>query len=367
MGGASATRPEADLRPPTEPRPTARPPWPSPTPTARRRPTSGLRRSSWFRRPATARLRRTLLALLVAAAVIVPVSAAARPRIPAPPPAPLAPPTPTTLRSTYEANRANAAEAARMAEAHGDRGRAATDRWLAAPTRRLLMFDGRGPGQAVEVLGDLLTADHTAVLVPGSDTNLDTYDRFHGAARSLYDRTGPDTAVIAWLGYETPGTISTTVLTPTRAEQAAPRLRSFLRELRALVGDSTSLTLICHSYGTVVCAHAVTGLDDADGVDDMALIGSPGTGVDSTADLRTSARVWAARGTDDWIGTVPHTRTDLFGTTVGFGPDPTSPSFGARVFTAGTAGHSDYFTPGSTSLDNLARITLGTRAEVTRA
>ncbi|MEU5196803.1 alpha/beta hydrolase [Streptomyces scabiei] len=310
------------------------------------------------------RLRRTLLALLVATAVVAPVSAAARPAIPAPPPASLAPPTPTTLRSTYAANRANAAEAARTADAHGDRGRAATDRRLAAPTRRLLRFDGRGPGQVVEVLGDLLHADHTAVLVPGSDTSLDTYDRFRSAAQSLYDRTGPDTAVIAWLGYETPGTISTAVLTPTRAERAAPRLRSFLRELRALVGDSAGLTLVCHSYGTVVCAHAVTGFDD---VDDLALIGSPGTGADSVAALRTSARVWAARGTDDWIGTVPHTRTDLFGTTVGFGPDPVSRAFGARVFAAGPAGHSDYFAPGSASLGNLARITLGARTEVTDA
>ncbi|MFD9116689.1 alpha/beta hydrolase [Streptomyces bottropensis] len=335
-----------------------RPPRPSPTPKGLRRLTSRLR-PSW-----SSRLRRTLLALLVATAVIAPVSAAARPRIPAPPPAPLAPPTPTTLRSTYEANRANAAEAARMADAHEDRSRAATDRWFAAPTRRLLMFDGRGPGQAVEVLGDLLKADHVAVLVPGSDTSLDTYARFHGAAQALYDRTGPDTAVIAWLGYETPGTISTTVLTPTRAEQAAPHLRTFLRELRALVGDSAGLTVLCHSYGTVVCARAVTELDD---VDDMALIGSPGTGADSAAGLHTSARVWAARGADDWIGTVPHTRTGLFGTTVGFGPDPTSPSFGARVFTAGAAGHSGYFTPGSTSLENLARITLGARAEVTHA
>lgn len=52
---------------------------------------------------------------------------------------------------------------------------------------------------------------------------------------------------------------------------------------------------------------------------------------------------------------------------VGFGPDPTSSSFGARVFTAGEAGHSGYFTPGSTSLENLAHITLGARAEVSRA
>lgn len=229
-----------------------------------------------------------------------------------------------------------------MAEAHGDRSRAATDRWMAAPARQLLTFDGRGPGQAVEVLGDLLKADHIAVLVPGSDTGLDTYDRFHKAALALHDRTGPDTAVIAWLGYETPGTISTTVLTPTRAEQAAPHLRTFIRELRGLSGDSTSIALLCHSYGSVLCAHAATDLKNV--VDDIALIGSPGTGVDSAAALRTSARVWAARGTNDWIAIVPHTRTDLFGTTLGFGPDPTSPSYGAHVFPAGPAGHGDYFT-----------------------
>ncbi|MER6158789.1 alpha/beta hydrolase [Streptomyces sp. NPDC001868] len=354
------TWPEADLRPPTEPRPS-------------RTPTTGVRtsrfrtspfRTSSFRTLWPSRLRRTLLALLVATALIAPLSAAARPRIPAPSPASLAPPTPTTLRSTYEANRANAAEAARMAEAHGDRSRAATDRRLAAPARQLLTFDGRGPGRAVEVLGDLLKADHIAVLVPGSDTSLDTYDRFHRAAQALYDRTGPDTAVIAWLGYETPGTVSTTVLTPTRADRAAPHLRGFIRELRGLVGDSTGIALLCHSYGSVVCARAATDLDD---IDDLALIGSPGTGADSAAALHTSARVWAARGTDDWIGMVPHTRADLFGATLGFGPDPTSPSFGAHVFTAGPAGHSDYFTPHSTSLKNLAHIAEGTPLEVTHA
>ncbi|WP_200307647.1 alpha/beta hydrolase [Streptomyces adelaidensis] len=311
-----------------------------------------------------ARLRRTLLALLVATAVIAPISAAAGPQIPAPPPASPAPLTPTTLRATYEANRENAAEASRMADAHGDRSRAATDRSLAEPSRQLLAFDGRGPGQAVEVFGDLLKAGRIAVLVPGSDTSLDTYGRFHKAAVALHDRTGPDTAVIAWLGYETPATISTTVLTPTRAEQAAPHLRRFTRDLRGLVGASTGISLICHSYGTVVCARAATGLDD---IDDIALVGSPGTGADSAAALHTSARVWAARGADDWIAMVPHTRADLFGTTLGFGPDPTSPSFGAHPFTTGPIGHSDYFTPNSPSLKNLAHIANGTLTEVTHA
>ncbi|WP_369234378.1 alpha/beta hydrolase [Streptomyces sp. R21] len=311
----------------------------------------------------TGRLRRALLAALVVGAVVVPVSAAARPRIPAPAPAVLAPVTASTLEGAYAANRANAAEAARMAAAHGDRSRAAADRAMAVPSRHFLSFDGRDAGQAVEVLGDLAHADRVAVLVPGSDTSLDTYNRFRAGALALHHRLGAHTAVVAWLGYETPGTVSTTVLTAGRAEDAAPRLRAFVRELRGVVGQSAHISLLCHSYGTVVCGRAAHGLD----VDDIALVGSPGTGADSAAALHTSARVWAARGADDWVADVPHVRAEVFGTTVGFGTDPVSRDFGARVFAAGDGGHSDYFTPGSVSLDNLARITLGDTSEVTHA
>ncbi|MFD6994936.1 alpha/beta hydrolase [Streptomyces mirabilis] len=326
------------------------------------------------------RLSRTLLAALVTAAVVVPVSAAARPRIPAPAPAALAPPTRATLDEAYTANRANAAEASRMAAAHGDRTRAAADRAMAVPSRHFLTFDGRGQGLAVEVLGDLAHADRVAVLVPGSDTTLETYGRFRAGAAALQDRLNsldhrhgthgthgstsrPRTAVIAWLGYETPGTVSTTVLTAGRAEDAAPPLKRFIRELRGVVGEKAHVSLLCHSYGTVVCGRAARGLD----VDDIALIGSPGTGADSVSALRASARIWAARGADDWIVNVPHVHADLFGTTVGFGADPVSPAFGAHVFAAGTGGHSDYFKPGSVSLDNLARIVLGDTSEVSRA
>ncbi|MGW7422939.1 alpha/beta hydrolase [Streptomyces sp. NPDC054813] len=319
------------------------------------------------------RLRRTTLAALLTAAVVLPLSAATQPRIPAPAPAALsAPLTPGAVTTAYQANRENAAEAARMAAAHGDLSRAAADRALASPSRRLLRFDARGTGQATEVFGDLAHAGRVAVLVPGSDTTLDTYARFHSAAESLYRRLAHGhprtrTAVVAWLGYRTPATISTTVLTPGRADQAAPHLREFIRELHTLTAPGpAAISLLCHSYGTVVCARtapALTGL----GVTDIALIGSPGTGADSVRALRTSARVWAARGAGDWIAEVPHVTADLFGTTVGFGTDPVSPAFGARVFAAGPGGHSDYFTPGSVSLANLARIVLGETTEVTRA
>ncbi|MFF9122693.1 alpha/beta hydrolase [Streptomyces sp. NPDC014889] len=312
------------------------------------------------------RWRRVLLALLVTSALVVPLSAAARPRIPAPAPATLAPLTPTTLDAAYGANRADAARAADMAAAHGDTHRAAVDRALASASRRLLAFDGRGSGRATEVFGDLAHADRTAVLVPGSDTSLDTYDRFRKGALALYQELGREAApgshpaVVAWLGYETPGTVSTTVLTTGRAEQAAPGLRELIRDLRAVAGRAPHITLVCHSYGSVVCGRAASGLD----VDDIALIGSPGTGADSVPALHTRARVWAARGAGDWVANVPHVRADLFGTTVGLGADPMDPAFGARRFTAGSGGHSAYFTPGSPSLTNLARIVLGATNEV---
>ncbi|MEU8974489.1 alpha/beta hydrolase [Streptomyces monashensis] len=330
-----------------------------PTAKPRRRLLPPRRRRHW---------RRAFLAALLTTAIAAPLSAATtHPRIPAPRPSALPPLTATTLQTTYEANRADATAAAAMATAHGDTDRAAADRTLAS--RNLLAFDGRGTGRATEVLGDLARADHIAVLVPGSDTSLDTYARFHKAAAALYtDLThraphGTRVAVVAWLGYATPATVSTTVTTTTRADEAAPHLRTFVRDLRAATGPHARLSLLCHSYGSVVCGRAAPGLD----ADDIALVGSPGTGAGSAAALHTRARVWAARGGDDWIAHVPHTSAHLFGTTIGFGTDPVSRAFGARVFDAGDVQHSGYFTPGSASLANLARITLGETSEVTRA
>lgn len=316
------------------------------------------------------RLRRTLAAAAVVAAVAVPTAAATRApdapvSVPAPEPAAFSPADGPAAR--YAANRAGITEAARMADAHGDHGRAARLRAFADPARHFLSFDARGSGRAVEVLGDLPTADRIAVLVPGADTTLDTYDTrggtpyktLGGSAAALRDelrRQDPAArvAVVAWLGYATPGTVSPEVLTTGRAEEAARELRAFTGSLHR-INKSAAVSLLGHSYGSVVCGRAASGL----AVADIALYGSPGTGADSATALRTPARVWAGRGTDDWVGGVPHAGADLFGTTVGFGADPVSPAFGARVFAAGDGGHSEYHKPGSLPLRNLARIALG--------
>ncbi|MEV7519379.1 alpha/beta hydrolase [Streptomyces sp. NPDC091371] len=259
-------------------------------------------------------------------------------------------------QSRYAANRAGLAEAARMAEEAGRTGRAGKLRAMeAGGTAQFLAFDGRGKGRAVEVFGELESADRVAVLVPGSDTTLDTYQRFRAGAVALQQRLQaehPRSAVVAWLGYDTPGTVSTTVLTAERADRAADELGPFLDRLSRPAGPGSQISLLCHSYGSVVCARTQTG----PAVTDIALFGSPGTGADSAGELPTGARVWAGRGGGDWIADVPHVR--LGG--IGFGPDPVDPAFGARPFTAGPGGHSDYLKPGTASLDSLAAIVLGT-------
>lgn len=309
-------------------------------------------------RPRGSRSRRTLLAVLVAASVAVPVAGAARPAaVPAPAPALLAPmtaATPDALDERYAVNRDGIRAAGRMAADHGDRRRAAVLRAMAEPTRHFLSFDGRDGGRTAEVFGDLSRAERIAVLVPGSDTSLDAYGRFRAGAVALRQQLGDGAAVIAWLGYRTPSTVSPEAMTPGRADVAAPGLRRFIEELRA-VKPSARTSLLCHSYGSVVCARGASGLR----VDAIVLYGSPGTGTDTAGRLSGQADVWAGRGADDWIAAVPHARLRLPFATVGFGTDPVAKEFGARVFDAGTGGHSDYLKPGSVPLRNIARIVSG--------
>ncbi|MFI6105430.1 alpha/beta hydrolase [Streptomyces sp. NPDC051310] len=305
------------------------------------------------------RLHRALLAALITASVALPVSGAARPSaVPAPAPPHLPPLTsaaPDALDARYAAHRDGIRAAERAAARHGDRRRAAALRAMADPERRFLLFDGRDGGRTAEVVGDLSRAERIAVLVPGADTSLDTYGRFHAGAVALRRELGDRAAVVAWLGYRTPRTLSPEALTDGRAADAAPRLAGFVHRLTG-IKPGARLSLLCHSYGSVVCARAAPGLR----VTDLVLYGSPGTGTGHAGALRTRATVWAARSTGDRVADVPHLRLRLPFGTVGFGTDPVSERFGARGFDAGTGGHSDYLKPGSTSLENLARIVSGT-------
>jgi hypothetical protein len=237
---------------------------------------------------------------------------------------------------------------------------------------RLLGYDPRGDGHVIEVFGDLATARHVAVIVPGSGWDLDKVMRTDAhtsgqknanpvvaaqALRAEMGRLSPrtGTAVVVWLGYDAPEGIDRQAARSERAVAGAPALTGFLNDLPR----EARITLIGHSYGTVVCGHALQAGGRAD---DVVALASPGMDAVSAVDLRTRARIWAARVSDDPIGLTPHVRLGGYGHET----DPITPGFGARVFTTGAAqGHGGYYSPGTESLANLARITLGRTADVT--
>ena len=229
----------------------------------------------------------------------------------------------------------------------------------------MLFFNPSGQGVAAMVIGNLATATRVAILVPGSDTTLATFfsrgsSSPGGGAEALAaeaHRLGPGgrLAIIAWLGYPAPAMLSPGVMTSGDAGQGAQALRPLVT---ALARHGDQVALLCHSYGSVVCGLAAPHLP----VTDIAVFGSPGMDASSVTSLDTKARVWAGREGGDSIRFVPHIR--LLG--LGFGADPMSSGFGARIFATGNNGHSGYLDPGSVSLRNLAYIALGDPAAVTR-
>ncbi|MBU2665884.1 alpha/beta hydrolase family protein [Actinoplanes bogorensis] len=232
----------------------------------------------------------------------------------------------------------------------------------AAEGRHFLEFDPSGDGRAVEVLGDLATATRVAVLVPGVDTTLADFDRGLGGvprrapgrqARALFDlvsKRDPHTAVIAWLGYDPPEGIGLAAATEGRARAGAVALTTFVTEIQSM-RPGVAMTLIGHSYGSIVVGLAAKALP---GVGDVVTLGAPGIGV-AGADELGGARLWSALAPTDWIRRIPQVR--VFG--LGLGRRPTSPGFGARELpTDGVAGHDYYLVPGSSTLKAVGDIVL---------
>ncbi|MDR0342850.1 MAG: alpha/beta hydrolase family protein, partial [Nocardiopsaceae bacterium] len=272
---------------------------------------------------------RRVTAIAVASVAVVLATTAAISNGPGDRPVPLPALSPAALSARYAADARAIAGAAQAAQRSGEAGRA---RALAEMRgRQFLLFDPRGQGEAAEVLGNLATARRVVILVPGSDTSLTTFFSRgpaspDGGARALAAearRLDPRSrlAIIAWLGYPAPATLSPSILTSGDAQQGARALRPLVDRLAR---RGARIALLCHSYGSVVCGLAAPHLP----VTDIAVFGSPGMDAVSVRSLHTTARVWAGRGSGDWIGDVPHIH--LLG--MGFGQDPAAPGFGARRF-----------------------------------
>lgn len=232
---------------------------------------------------------------------------------------------------------------------------------LTAP--RVLAYDPHGDGRIVEVVGDLRSADRIAVIVPGVSTTLDNFDRGLGGriqrspywqASQLYAAAQAQrVAVVAWLGYDPPDGIGLAAARSESAVTGGRSLAQFVAELSAY-RPGARITLIGHSYGSLVLAYAAPRLPAQ--VTDLVALGSPGLDVGGAGELRTHARLWVGSAGGDWTRWLPDLR--LLG--LGHGTNPARPWFGAsRLDVSGSGGHDGYFTPGSASLRSLANVVLG--------
>jgi len=241
---------------------------------------------------------------------------------------------------------------------------------LIDPDIKLVMPDYRA-----QAWGPLRSARTIAVLIPGVGHGPAEYDSeaampTNGSApitlpeqaKALLAAAGdPNLAVVAWLGYQPPSGLPQALLDTDQAQIRIGAanllaLNSFLAELN----PAAAVTWVCHSYGSLICASALHSSNQAPNLTKepaaVVLLGSPGVQTDKAADFPTSAEIWAGRGPEDFIQLVP--LLNLVGG--GFGPDPATPSFGARpIACEPDSGHSDYFRPGSIQLRTLVRVVKG--------
>lgn len=275
------------------------------------------------------------------------------------------PDLPQSQRDTLEAVR----DALAFAEDGGD-------------TVQLVILDfpeGADPRAAI-AFGDLDTADSIGVLVPGMDnTVVKDMTSLSTAARNLYEAqkdlaarsgAGGSPAVIAWMGYQTPGApLNPAVLQEGRAQDGAVYLNRTLAGLDAVRGEGPRVTVFAHSYGSRVATYA---LSTGGSADSLVMFGSPGVAepVTSVDDLAVPAgEVYVTRAEKDWVAPL--------GLTGSGNLDPLTPSFGAETLssdgsgtlegvddhgllldTASNGEKQGYLDRGTQSLDQFAKIGL---------
>jgi hypothetical protein len=252
------------------------------------------------------------------------------------------------------------------------------------PKGYLLQIDSAGDGRAVISVGNPERAKHTAVWVPGLETdlgdtasNMDRVKNLHASADGM-TAAADDVATVMWLGYDAPET-DTSVVKSERSKQGGQALDRFVDGLRAThEGGPHHVTAVGHSYGSTVVAEAAlqgNGL----AVDDIVVAGSPGMHTDRASDLNINGceddkHVWAgsAKGDpvsdfsgDGGFGWLKWVSPLLSGTVEGnHGQSPHREDFGANRYKVDTEGHSDYWKKDSESLSNQARVIVGQYSDV---
>ncbi|MCE3034086.1 alpha/beta hydrolase [Streptomyces sp. CMSTAAHL-2] len=232
------------------------------------------------------------------------------------------------------------------------------------PEAYLLGFSTDGDGRAIIANGNPDTADHQAVYVPGTGSELGNIgggiDRMTKVWHAASDEAdGKSVSTITWLGYDAPDSVWKDAPFEHYAYDGAPAFDKFLDGLdTSHTGDTDPhRTVIAHSYGTtLVGAAAQKGHVSAD---DLVFAGSPGVKVSDADELDVpKGHVWNEEADGDVVPDIGRW---------GHGGDgfiiPSDPHFGANQMTTDTEGHSGYWDETShgpsQSLKNQALVVVG--------
>ena len=240
---------------------------------------------------------------------------------------------------------------------------------------KVLVFDPADDGRIAVVRGDLTTAKNVAVQVPGISNKLDNFGGLMDDGERLARVAGSDTAVVTWLGYDTPVGVAehgfnvrhlltdavnlgVEAGTDVMGQAGAHQLNGFVSEIDNYRPDAR-ITVVGHSYGSLV-----TGLAARDGMpaDELVFIGSPGTGVGHVSSFAHDGHtpgVHVGQATTDYVSN--GTDALLPGPLTRYGVNPMSDLYGAedqRYFNHldVRSSHSSYYVEGSDQLEWIADI-----------
>lgn len=246
------------------------------------------------------------------------------------------------------------------------------------PGRQLLSYRPEEAfPKAVVAAGDIASADHVAVMVPGFTTtiaSLDGYDeRLQLLSDQAYDelekvgRADESIATVTWVGYDIPqweGIFGdNSVLSTQAAYDGGDDLTNFINGISAERSDDPHITVLAHSYGSVLACWGLRAEQGYTPVDDMVAFGSPGVPHEAGTPAVTPGHTWYIGASFDVVD-----HSGFFGTPLNWRDDFTQLESDMRegddTFYFGSHGHSHYLDQGSTSAHNLALVLAGLHEQV---
>lgn len=152
-------------------------------------------------------------------------------------------------------------------------------------------------GRLAVAIGDLDSAKFIGTVVPGITNRIDNFENTLSKARNLHQET-PQSATVAWLGYDTPEFAD--MVTEDRAEVGGAALKSYMNGM--VRNGMAETSVLAHSYGTLVTSKALQlGMHP----DRVVFFGSPGLGANifSRDDLNIpdDVKLYAMRAYDDFV------------------------------------------------------------------